>query len=87
MFCMFLDTASFNQPLAWDVSQVMTMFGMFDGATSFNQLLSWDVSRVTNMLKHDHRCKVLKISLAQQRRQANRLKLLGQGVYPERIVV
>ncbi len=47
---MFADATSFNQPLDWDVGQVIDMFGMFFGATKFNQDLSgWDVRQVSNM--------------------------------------
>ena len=46
---MFIQNASFNQPLAtWDTSRVVAMNNMFDYATAFNQDLgSWNVGNVT----------------------------------------
>jgi surface protein len=40
---------TFNWPLNFDTSQVISMAGMFQGASAFNQPLSFDTSRVTDM--------------------------------------
>ena len=46
---MFFGAKTFNQPLKWDVSNVIYMEYMFNSAIKFNQELNWDVSKVTSM--------------------------------------
>ena len=41
--------STFNSPLHFDTSSVVSMAGMFQGASAFNQPLSFDTSSVTDM--------------------------------------
>ena len=45
----FNSAAAFDQPLAWDTSQVTTMQSTFSMAKAFDQPLAWDTSKVTSM--------------------------------------
>ena len=46
----FLDAETFNQPLAWDTSEVTTHGRhVRPRAEDFNQPLVWDTSKVTSM--------------------------------------
>ena len=49
MSLMFNGATLFNQPLAFNTSQVTDMRSMFEDATAFNQTLNWFTSEVTDM--------------------------------------